>query len=150
AGRCPKEGPQHEVMLSHAFYLGATPVTQEQYQVVMGRNPSRFGAQAGGGPEHPVEMVMWDEAVEFCRRLGELPGEKDAGRKYRLPTEAEWEYACRAGTATPFSYGTGLSAAQANFDGTFPYGEGEMGAFVQRTTRVGGYAPNLFGLMDMH
>jgi formylglycine-generating enzyme required for sulfatase activity len=149
-GRCAKEGPQHEVTLTTPFYLGVYPVTQEQYQKVSGRNPSRFHADAGGGPEHPVENVTWEDAVEFCRRLSALPAEREAGHAYRLPTEAEWEYACRGGTTTAFCYGDTLSSTQGNFDGAFPYGDAPRGPAAQKTTRVGLYLPNLFGLHDMH
>jgi formylglycine-generating enzyme required for sulfatase activity len=149
-GRCEKEGPRHEIMLTNAFYLGIHPVTQAQFEQVMGRNPSRFHAAAGGGPEHPVESVTWEEAVEFCRRLSALPAERDAGRVYRLPTEAEWEYACRGGTTTPFCYGATLTAALANFDGHFPYEGAEKGRAAQKTTRVGAYPANNFGLCDLH
>ncbi len=149
-GRCAKEGPQHEVQLTNPFYLAVYPVTQDQFQRVMGKNPSRFQAPAGGGPEHPVESVTWDEAVEFCRRLSALPPELEACRTYRLPTEAEWEYACRAGMTTAFAYGDTLSSTQANFDGAFPFGEAARGPAAQKTTRVGSYPPNHFGLCDMH
>src|SRR5205807_6124391 len=104
------EGPQHEVVLTQPFYLGVHPVTQEQYERVMDSNPARFNRGGGGGPDHPVENVSWDDAAAFCRRLSELPAERQAGRAYRLPTEAEWEYACRAGTATPFSAGPALAS----------------------------------------
>ncbi len=144
------EGPQHEVALSTPFYLSVTPVTQEQYEKVMGRNPARFTRDAGGSTEHPVENVSWDDAVTFCRKLSELPGERGDGRSYRLPTEAEWEYACRAGTTTAFSCGSGLAITQANFEGLFPYGDGPKGAGPQKTTRVGTYPANNFGLHDMH
>src|SRR5262249_4326336 len=109
-----------------------------------------FSAKAGSSADHPVERVTWEEAVEFCRRLSHLPEEKAAGRAYRLPTEAEWEYACRAGTATPFAQGLSLSGAQANFDGGFPYGGGERGRSLQKTTRVGSYPANNFGVHDLH
>jgi formylglycine-generating enzyme required for sulfatase activity len=150
AGRRENEEPRREVTLTHRFYLGVYPVTQEQYQRVVGKNPSRFGGGAGGGPEFPVDSVSWEEAAAFCRRLSELPAEKQAGRVYRLPTEAEWEYACRAGTTTTFCYGPALNAAQANFDGRFPYAGGEPGRSVGKTTRVGTYPANNFGLYDMH
>ena len=91
--RLPGEGPQHRVRITKPYWLGVTQVTQEEYQRVMGSNPSKFQ----GDPKRPVEQVSWDDAVEFCRRLSELPGEKAAKRRYHLPTEAQWEYACRAG-----------------------------------------------------
>jgi formylglycine-generating enzyme required for sulfatase activity len=116
----------------------------------MGTNPSRFSTSAGGSPEHPAERVTWDEAVAFCQRLNMLPEEKSAGHTFRLPTEAEWEYACRAGTTTPFAIGATLSSTQANFDGQFPYGEAETGRALQKTTKVGSYPANNFGLFDMH
>jgi formylglycine-generating enzyme required for sulfatase activity len=144
------EVPRHEVTLTRPFYLAVTPITQQQYLRVMGQNPARFHPNNGGGPEYPVESVTWEQAVEFCRKLSEAPEEKEAKRIYRLPTEAEWEYACRSGTTTPFCYGTALAAAQANFDGNFPYGEADRGRFVQKTTRVGQHSPNNFGLFDMH
>ena len=90
----------HEVILTKAFYLGIHEVTQSQYEQVMGNNPSRFK-----GADNPVERVNWNDAVEFCKRLSALPGERSAGREYRLPTEAEWEYACRAGTTMDYSFG---------------------------------------------
>ncbi len=149
-GARENEWPRHEITLTQPFYLGVTPITQQQYARVMGQNPARFHADNGGGPDHPVENVTWEQAVDFCRRLSELPEEKQAGRSYRLPTEAEWEYACRAGTDTPFSYGSALSSAQANCDGQFPYGGAPAGRAAQKTTRVGQFAPNNFGLCDMH
>lgn len=91
----------HQVTLSQDYYMGVFPVTQAEYFRVMGVNPSQFQGYAvddENSASHPVEQVTWDEAVEFCRRLSERPEEKAAGRVYRLPTEAEWEYACRAGS----------------------------------------------------
>jgi formylglycine-generating enzyme required for sulfatase activity len=90
----------HQVILSQPFYLGIIEVTQQQYQRVMGTNPSEFK-----DPQNSVGRVLWEEAVEFCRRLSELPAEKAAGRVYRLSTKAEWEYACRAGSSTEYSFG---------------------------------------------
>jgi formylglycine-generating enzyme required for sulfatase activity len=143
-GRRQNEGPQHEVAITRPFYLSAHPVTQGQFEQVIGRNPSKHNAETGGSPDHPVEYVTWEEAVEFCRRISE--GE----RVYRLPTEAEWEYACRAGTTTPFGFGGALSPAQANFDANFPYGDAPRGRFLEQTTAVGIYPPNNFGLHDVH
>lgn len=144
-GRRANEGPRHDVTLTRAFYLGTFPVTQGQYRAVMQANPAKFA-----GPDLPVEFVSWEEAVAFCRKLSELTEEKQAGRRYRLPTEAEWEYACRAGTLTPFFFGDSLGQAQANFDCQFPYGTGEPGIPVQRTTPSNTYPANHFGLHDMH
>lgn len=106
AGRQDDER-QHEVTLTQDYYLGAFEVTQAQYQQVMDENPSYFQNDEiqGDSGNHPVERVTWFDAVEFCRQLSELPEEQSAGRIYRLPTEAEWEYACRAGSKTAYSFG---------------------------------------------
>src|SRR5262249_16814890 len=119
-GRSADEGPPRAVVISGSFYLGAFPVTQGQYQQVMGDNPSHFRRVAGLDPRTlPVENVSWDDAVAFCHALSELPEERRKGRVYRLPTEAEWEYACRAGTEAAFGldFGRSLTSAMANFDG---------------------------------
>jgi formylglycine-generating enzyme required for sulfatase activity len=144
--RRPSEGPQHKVEISKPFFIGVYTVTQGQYEKIMGKNPSG-GAR---GPDQPVDQVNWNDAVEFCRKLSELPAEKKAGHVYRLPTQAEWEYACRAGTTTPFSYGNSLSSTQANFDGNQPYGAAEKGTKLGRAAKVGQYKPNAWGLYDMH
>jgi formylglycine-generating enzyme required for sulfatase activity len=115
-------------------------VTQKQYEAVMKADPSHFNTARGGSPEHPVEEVTWEDATEFCAQLSQLPEEKRHGRAYRLPTEAEREYACRAGTTTNFSVGDTLRPDQANF------AESKLGM----TTKIGSYAPNAFGLFDMH
>jgi uncharacterized protein (TIGR02996 family) len=151
------EGPLHEVEITRPFYLGVHPVTQEQYQRLAGTNPSHFAphgpgaAQVRGLSTHnfPVECVSWDNAQEFCRRLTAHPEERAAGRTYRLPTEAEWEYACRAGTTTAFHAGNGLSSRRCNCDGGHPY-LATPGPDLERTTPVGSYAPNAWGLFDMH
>src|SRR5262249_15182343 len=85
---------QHEVEIAQPFYMGVYLVTQEQYEKVMGSNPSYFTREKGGGPDYPVERVSWDDALAFCKKLSDLAEEKELGRVYRLPTEAEWEYAC--------------------------------------------------------
>ncbi|GIW82226.1 MAG: hypothetical protein KatS3mg105_4033 [Gemmatales bacterium] len=139
------ELPQHEVEITKPFYLGVYEVTQEQYQEVMGKNDSQIK-----DPKNPAELVIWPEAMEFCKRLSGRPEEKKAGRTYRLPSEAEWEYACRAGTSTAFHYGNSLSSKQANFNGDFPYGGAEKGPYLRKTVNVGLYEPNAFGLYDMH
>jgi formylglycine-generating enzyme required for sulfatase activity len=129
--RYANEGPQHEVTISKPFYLGVYEVTQEQYQALMGRNPSY-----SKGPTNPVELVSWDDAREFCRRLSEK-----TGRKARLPTEAEWEYACRAGTRTRFSFGDADGAL-----GDYAWYGDSRGS----THPVGQKKPNPWGLYDMH
>jgi formylglycine-generating enzyme required for sulfatase activity len=117
-GKPPKtDEPQHNVRIRRPYYLGAYEVTQDEYEQVVQRNPSGFcrggkHAQSVSGQDtrrFPVENVAWVEAKEFCKRLAERPEEKAAGRSYRLPTEAEWEYACRAGTQTEFAFGRLLS-----------------------------------------
>jgi formylglycine-generating enzyme required for sulfatase activity len=144
------EGPQHLVAISRPFHMGIFPVTQQEYEAVMGHNPAHFKPAAGGGPAHPVESVSWYDATEFCRRLSSRYEERDAGRVYYLPTEAEWEYACRAGTRTPFAFGPSLSSLLANFNGQDPYGDAPRGPFRQQTTPVGSFGANAFGLYDMH
>ena len=151
-GRLDDEGPAHAVTLTRPYYLGVCAVTQQQYEWVVGSNPSGFSAANGGSPAHPVEHVTWSEAVAFCRLLSELPAEKKAGRVYRLPTEAEWEHASRAGETRPLPFSTGamLSATQANFDGENPYANGARGPSLGRTAAVGSYPATPWGLFDMH
>jgi formylglycine-generating enzyme required for sulfatase activity len=127
---------------------------------VTGTNPSHFSPEGDGRTvvegmqtgRFPVEQVTWTDASDYCRRLSELAEEKPLGRRYRLPTEAEWEYACREGGRvwTPFYFGDSLSSAQANFDGRSPYGSAAEGPYLARTTRVGSYPPNALGLYDQH
>ena len=139
AGRQPRE-VQHDVTLSRSFYMGRTEVTQAQWKAIMGDNPSFVE-----GDDHPVETIGWAKSVEFCRNLSEKEGVK-----YRLPTEAEWEYACRAGTTTPFHTGETISTDQANFDGQKTYGRGKQGVFRDESTEVASFVPNAWGLHDMH
>jgi formylglycine-generating enzyme required for sulfatase activity len=131
---------QHEVEITKGFYMGVFEVTQQEYEKVIGENPSHFK-----GDRLPVEKVSWEDAMEFCKRLS-----KKEGKLVDLPTEAEWEYACRAGSKTVFHYGNSLSSKQANFAGDFPYGGAAKGPYLQKTARVGSYEPNAFGLYDMH
>ncbi|MDR3077377.1 MAG: SUMF1/EgtB/PvdO family nonheme iron enzyme [Planctomycetota bacterium] len=133
---------QHEVTISKPFYLGIYEVTQEQYQAVMGNNPSK-SADAGGAK--PVDTVSWENAREFCRKASDL-----TGKRFRLPTEAEWEYACRAGTATPFSVGKTIGANQANYNGEKTYGSGEKGVYRRGPIAAGSFPSNAWGLYDMH
>jgi formylglycine-generating enzyme required for sulfatase activity len=131
---------QHRVTLTKGFFLGIHPVTQAQWVAILGSNPSRFQ-----GDQRPVENVSWEDCTEFCRLLGER-----LGKRFRLPGEAEWEYACRAGTATPFSFGETITTDQANFDGNFTYGDGPKGIRREQPTPVGSFPANAWGLYDMH
>ena len=152
------ESPQHRVRISKSFFLGAYEVTQAEFEELMQTNPSSFTRARllkDAPPELdvsrlPVDNVTWYAAIELCRRLSQLPAEKLAGRVYRLPTEAEWEYSCRAGTKSVFYFGNTLSSKQANFNGAHPFGKAAKGPFLNRTTVVGSYQPNAFGLYDMH
>ncbi|MFO0811335.1 MAG: SUMF1/EgtB/PvdO family nonheme iron enzyme [Gemmataceae bacterium] len=131
------ERPRHKVRITKPMYVGVTHVTQEQYMRVNGKNPAWFTAARGGGPDHPVEQVSWDDAVAFCKALSDMDDEKQAGRRYRLPTEAEWEYFCRAGTTTRFPFGDEIGPDQANHNRRW-----------NRTTKVGSFPANRFGLFD--
>lgn len=142
------EGPYHSAKIA-PFFMGKFVITQLQWRAIAALpkvsqdihyDPSKFK-----GATYPVEQISWREAIEFCARLSQK-----AGREYRLPSEAEWEYACRAGTATPFSYGPTLSSQQANYQGQFVYGQGPKGVYRESTTPVGRFSPNNFGLYDMH
>jgi formylglycine-generating enzyme required for sulfatase activity len=139
AKRNDDEGPQHYVNVPE-FFMGKYPVTQAQWQAVMGNNPSYFK-----GKNRPVEKVSWNEATKFCQKLS-----KKTGRDYRLPSEAEWEYACRAGTQTPFYFGETITPELVNYDGSYTYGNGPKGKDREETTDVGNFPPNSFGLYDMH
>ena len=140
-GRSEKEAPQHTVNVP-AFFMGKFEVTQEQYQQVMGENPSSFSFK---GAKRPVEKVSWNDAVEFCEKLSQK-----TGRTYRLPSEAEWEYAARAGTTTPFHFGEAITTELANYDGNDTYASAPKGKCRKQTTEVGIFPPNAFGLYDMH
>jgi formylglycine-generating enzyme required for sulfatase activity len=149
---------QHGVEITKPYCLGVYTVTQAQYRQVMGMRPSYFSAKGDGRnrvsgfntDDFPVENVSWEEAMDFCRIVSMLPDVKDKGWVVDLPTEAEWEYACRAGTRTPFHYGNALSSQQANCNGDNPYGDAAKGPNLRRTTKVGSYEPNACGLYDMH
>lgn len=127
----------HQVTHTQSFILGSYEVTQDQYMRVMGENPSQ-----NPGLENPVEMVSWRDAVEFCHKLSELPKEKAAGNVYRLPTEAEWEYACRAGTETEYCFGNDISKLC-----DYAWSSSNSGG---RSHPVGQKKPNAWGLYDMH
>jgi formylglycine-generating enzyme required for sulfatase activity len=172
-----REKPQHQVTLP-SFYMGKYPITQAQWKAIASRtdlkvekdldpDPSYFkdppkpplkrgasdsppfeGGARGGSPTHwdrPVEQVNWDHAIEFCARLSKL-----TGREYRLPSEAEWEYACRAGTTTPFYFGETITGELANYRSSETYADEYKGEYRQQTTPVGQFSPNAFGLYDMH
>jgi formylglycine-generating enzyme required for sulfatase activity len=139
AERGDNESPQHQVTVP-SFFMGKYPLTQAQYQAIMGHNPSYFI-----GNNRPVETVSWDHAVTFCRKLSQR-----TGKNYRLPSEAEWEYACRAGTKTPFSFGDNITTDLVNYNGNYPYKSAPKGKYREQTTDVGNFPPNAFGLYDMH
>jgi formylglycine-generating enzyme required for sulfatase activity len=159
-----EEKPRHPVRITRPFWLGKYAVTQEQYQQVTGGNPSYFCTTGGGKDKvpgmatnrFPVDQVSWDDAAAFCEELNRThltrvpEALRRAGYRFGLPTEAQWEYACRAGTKTPFHFGNELNGTQANCDGNHPYGTTVQGPYLQRTCRVGSYAANGFGLYDMH
>ena len=142
---------QHRVFLSRPFWMGQYPVTQQQYQAVMKTSPSKFK-----GENLPVEQINWEDANAFCHAVTEAATQEDripADYAYRLPTEAEWEYCCRAGTETAetaTAFGDSLDSTQANFDGNSPYGKAKKGVYLKQTSDVGQYAPNAWGLYDMH
>jgi len=170
----------HHVKLTQGFYMGAHEVTQAQFETVLGRNPSGFNKEGGGRSSvsgqdtasFPVEYVTWFDAIEFCNALSKREGlpeyyslqvttRKDSaltsaevtingGKGYRLPSEAEWEYACRAGSKQPFHFGDVLNGKEANVDGNNPYGTTTKGTYLKRTCAVGSYPANAFGLYDMH
>jgi formylglycine-generating enzyme required for sulfatase activity len=137
---------QHQVTLTKGFYMQTTEVTQAQWQAVMGNNPSRF-KDCADCPDCPVENVFWNDVQKFINKLNQRP---DNDKIYRLPTEAEWEYACRAGTDTPFFFGKCLSTDQANYDGNYPLSGCKKGKYRQKTTPVASFKPNSWGLYDMH
>jgi formylglycine-generating enzyme required for sulfatase activity len=134
------EQPTHTVTLD-SFYMSQYEVTQKQWRDIMVTNPSYFK----DCDNCPVEQVSWDDIQDFLRKLN-----AQTGKKYRLPTEAEWEYACRAGTTTPFNTGENLTTAQANYNGNYPWKNNAKGEYRQKTTPVGSFSPNAWGLYDMH
>jgi formylglycine-generating enzyme required for sulfatase activity len=146
--RSDAEGPQHGVTLG-AFWLAQTPITQAQWRAVAGwqkverdlePDPSKFK-----GANRPVERVNWFDALEFCLRLSQR-----TGQRYGLPSEAQWEYACRAGSTTPFHFGATLTPELANYDGNYVYGKGLKGTYRKQTTDVASFPANGWGLHDLH
>ncbi|MFM6777073.1 MAG: formylglycine-generating enzyme family protein [Dolichospermum sp.] len=147
-GSMNSERPQHQVTIK-PFSMGKYPVTQKQWRAVaelpqvnqkLQPNPSRFKRA-----NRPVEQVSWHDAIEFCARLSNY-----TKKPYRLPTEAQWEYACRAGTTTPFHFGDRITTDLANYDGNYTYGDGLKGVHRKETTEVGSFKANEFVLHDMH
>lgn len=164
----------HQVTLNRGFWLADSACTQALWQAVMGNNPSRFSGsepvyltddrgnrltddqgnplvaaethETGGCDSHPVERVSWNDVQAFCARLNApIPG-----LKARLPAEAQWEYACRAGTTTPFSFGGNITPDEVNYDGNYPYAGGRKGLYRQTTVPVKSLPPNPWGLYEMH
>lgn len=133
------ERSQHQVTIP-SFFIGKFAITQEQYTAIMGKNPSSFQ-----GAKRPVERVSWRDAVNFCAKIS-----VNTGKNYRLPSEAEWEYACRAGTITPFHFGETITTDLVNYNGNYIYGSAPKGQFREQTTNVGSFPANQFGLYDMH
>jgi formylglycine-generating enzyme required for sulfatase activity len=169
--RRDSESPQHLVQLQ-GFFMSQTPITQAQWREVAGwkegpgeqwgremkTDPSRFQSKEwpevnevrllqgeSNTDQRPVELVSWEDAMEFCYRLS-----KRTGRTYTLPSEAQWEYACRAGTTTPFCFGDMISSELANYDGNYAYANGSKGICREQTTPVGMFPANAWGLHDMH
>ncbi|MDJ0900876.1 MAG: formylglycine-generating enzyme family protein [Xenococcus sp. MO_188.B8] len=143
------ERPQHKVRVP-TFFMGKYPVTQMQWRVVAAMPQVNRELQPDPsllkGDKRPVEQVNWYQAVEFCDRISQ-----HTGRKYRLPSEAEWEYACRAGTTTPFHFGETITTDFANYNGNYTYGEGPKGEYREETKPVDQFGiANDFGLCDMH
>jgi formylglycine-generating enzyme required for sulfatase activity len=170
--RTKTEGPRHEVVLSRLVAIGQDPVSVAAFAAFIDRTNHPMGDSARifngkkwedtkgkgwrdpGFPQagdHPVTCVSWDDARAYVAWLNQYLGLAGRADAYRLPSEAEWEYACRAGTTTPFSFGETLSTEQANYDGNFAYGRGrETGLWRKGTTPAGAFRPNAFGLRDMH
>jgi formylglycine-generating enzyme required for sulfatase activity len=151
--RSSDESPQHKVTIQ-PFFMGKYAITQKQWAAVatfpkvkidLQSDPSRFK-----GGNLPVETISWNEANEFCARLSQHCQKHSPKRNYRLPSEAEWEYACRAGTTTPFHFGDTITTELANYNGNYTYGSAPTGEYRRKTTEVGTFPPNAFGLCDMH
>jgi formylglycine-generating enzyme required for sulfatase activity len=133
----PDEKPQHRVRIARPFYLGATEVTRGQYRAITGADPSYFK----GSDDLPVERVSWEDAIAFCDKLNQVENERLEGARYRLPTEAEWEYACRGGSMTPYSFGDDAASL-----GEFGWSSNPVG----KTHPVSQKRPNGFNLYDMN
>ncbi|MGZ5007357.1 MAG: formylglycine-generating enzyme family protein [Methylobacter sp.] len=140
--RFSNEGPRHEVTISRGFWLADTACTQALWQAVMFDNPSYFEDD----PRQPVETVSWHEVQKFLPRLQSLL----PGCRADLPSEAEWEYACRAGTITPFGFGSQITQEQVNYDGNHPYAGGKKGQYRGKAVVVKSLPANAWGLYEMH
>lgn len=136
------EGPRHLVTLSQGFWFADTACTQALWKMVMGVNPSQFQ----GNEQFPVEQVSWMDVQEFLTELMLLLPYCEA----LLPTEAQWEYACRAGTDTPFSFGLNITPEQVNYNGSYPYAGAKNGPYREKTVPVKSLLPNAWGLYEMH
>jgi len=137
---------QHKVTLTKNYWLADTTVTQAFWQAIMENNPAHFSDDLN----NPVEKVNWNDAQEFIQKLNQQ-FQTDLGEDViRLPTEAEWEHACRAGTETPFSLGENITPEQVNYDGGYPYHNGEKGGYREKTVKVKTFPPNSWGLYEMH
>jgi formylglycine-generating enzyme required for sulfatase activity len=132
----------HDVTLTKGYWLAESACTQALWQAVMGDNPAHFKDDIN----NPVEQVSWDNVQDFLNKLNQLIPDLNA----RLPSEAEWEYACRAGTTTPFSFGENITPEQVNYDGNYPYGDAEKGLYREKTVAVKSLPPNDWGLYEMH
>ncbi len=141
------ESPQRNVAINYDFYLGKYEVTISEWKAVTGNLPDGLqNTKFDESEKQPVVLVSWNDAQEFIKKLNAL----NDGYEYRLPSEAEWEYAARAGTTTVFAFGNNLSSEEANFHGDYPYGKARRGKWLEKTAPVGSYQPNAFGLYDMH
>ncbi len=151
-GSGDSERPQHEVRLDYAFALGKYAVTFEEWDaaIAAGAELEKPDDRGWGRGRRPVINVNWNDAQAYVSWLNAKLGLGGRADAYRLPSEAEWEYACRAGTTTPFSFGETISTAQANYDGNFTYGAGKKGEYREKPTPVGSFPANAFGLHDMH
>ncbi len=149
SNKVENEKPAHKVVITNGFWLGRYEISIGEWKAVMGDIPpdmKRIDAKFSESDRQPVIYVSWDDAQEFITKLNAA----NDGFLYRLPTEAEWEYAARAGTTTEFAFGNDLSSIQANFDGRFPFGNAAKGTFLEKTATVGSYQTNAWGLYDMH
>ncbi|MFO0823988.1 MAG: SUMF1/EgtB/PvdO family nonheme iron enzyme [Gemmataceae bacterium] len=137
-----EEKPVHKVTLTKGYFVGVYPVTQAQWAAVMGTHPSYFK-----GEKRPVEQVSWDDCQEFCEKLG---AGQEPGLKVGLPTEAEWEWACRAGTTTEYHFGDTITTDLVNYNGKYSWNGSPEGKYREETTEVGSFPCNAWGLCDLH